>query len=205
MISREISSKYLGVILAGGENRRYNGTIKAKLVVDGRPIIEGSLQIISQVFDDILIVTNTADQFSEYRSYRMVPDIFKKVGPLGGLHAALKATDRDRVFMFASDMPGLSMDIIESMIKHFEIITCEILIPRYKGMIEPLHAIYSRSILDRLEDFLRTSDKFAVRDFLKLADVEYLTIENGDDMPFLNINKPEDMNRLKDHLGQKES
>jgi len=196
MISRGDSNKYSGVILAGGENIRYNGTIKAKLIIEGKPIIEKTLQILNRIFDDILIVTNSADQLSAYNSYRMVPDIFRKVGPLGGLHSALNATERERIFMVASDMPWLSEEIIWSMIRRFDESGCEILIPRHKGLDEPLHAIYSRSILYRLENFLNTTDKFAIRDFLKLADVNYMTIEVGGNNPFLNINRPEDMKSL---------
>ena len=33
-------------------------------------------------------------------------------GPLGGIHAAMKASSNDSIFVFAGDMPFLDKDII---------------------------------------------------------------------------------------------
>jgi molybdopterin-guanine dinucleotide biosynthesis protein A len=198
MQSSEQGKRYTGVILAGGENRRYNGAIKAKLVIDGKPIIEKTLELLKRIFDDILIVTNSSEQFSAYDMYPMVSDIYSKIGPIGGLHAALKAVKTEAIFMVAGDMPFLSEELIRSMITYFGNSGSEVLIPRHNGLDEPLHAIYSTRLLKRLEDFLGSADKFAIRDFLKLAEVEYMIIESGkfSNDPFANVNRPEDLEKL---------
>jgi molybdopterin-guanine dinucleotide biosynthesis protein A len=197
-ISGTNSNDFCGVILAGGENKRYNGIVKAKLLISGKPIIARTLEVLNPIFDDILIVTNSKDQFSDYSSYKMVSDIFEKVGPLGGLHAALTATSRDAVFMVASDMPLLSGEIIASMLEQFGSCNCEILIPRHNGLDEPLHAIYSRSLLERLDSFLISSKEYAIRDFLKLAVVDYFAVDINNNNPFLNINRPADMAQIEE-------
>lgn len=187
-----------GAILAGGENRRYNGVIKATLVVEGRPIIERTLELFGSLFDDIVVVTNNREPFSSYSKIRMVEDIYKGIGPLGGLHAALHAVNTDAIFMVASDMPWLSGDLIIKMIQYFQKGGCEVLVPTHNGKEETLHAIYSSALRDRLDNFLGETNRFAIREFLKLAKVEYFNTEitDGGRNPFLNINRPEDFDRI---------
>lgn len=197
-LSGKNSNDFCGVILAGGENKRYNGIVKANLLINGKPIIARTLEVLNPIFDDILIVTNSKDQFSDYSNYKMVSDIFEKVGPLGGLHAALNSTSRDAVFMVASDMPLLSGEIITDMLEQFVSCNCEILIPRHNGLDEPLHAIYSRSLLERLDNFLNSSKQYAIRDFLKLAVVDYFAVDIENVNPFLNINRPADMAQIEE-------
>lgn len=190
--------KYTGVVLAGGKNSRFNGLVKANIVLEGKPIIQNTLDILEEIFDDILIVTNDSDHFSAFTKYRMVPDIYKDIGPLGGLHAALSATDTDALFLVASDMPRISPELIRKMISFYEKAGCEIVIPRHGGMEEPLHALYSSRILSRLDNFLASTSRYAIREFLKLADVSYMEVGNteGGQNPFVNINRPEDLERL---------
>ena len=188
-----------GVVLAGGENRRFRGETKANLIVDGQPIIENTLTILTGIFDDVIIVTNRSSDFTGYSNYRQIPDIFKRVGPLGGIHAALKATNADAIFVTASDMPYISDDVIRGLLNHFRRSDCEVLIPRLDSFDEPLHAIYSMSVLDRLDNFLRETKKFAIRDFLTMTKVEYLAMNKNRSTGrvFFNINTPEDLINLE--------
>ena len=90
-------------ILAGGANKRFNGKTKANIQISGVRIIARTVKILHDIFDDIIIVTNTPEEFKGYSHFNLVPDEIKNVGPLGGIHAALKAAKNDAVFVFASD------------------------------------------------------------------------------------------------------
>ncbi|HDZ41603.1 MAG: molybdenum cofactor guanylyltransferase [Deltaproteobacteria bacterium] len=192
-----VKYEFTAAILAGGKNTRFSGKTKAKLVIEGVPIIERTIKVLKSVFDEIIIITNNEREFSDYKNIRMAGDIYNNIGPLGGLHSALTNTDRDAVFLVASDMPGLSVSAIRAVARNFKNIECEVLIPVYNGLIEPLHAIYSKTILPRLDDFIKSGKKYSIRKFLKLVDDKYLVIE-GESMgvnPFLNINSPEDLHK----------
>jgi molybdopterin-guanine dinucleotide biosynthesis protein A len=78
-----------GIILAGGANRRFNGMTKSNIIIDGKTIISRITDTIRDIFDEIIIVTNTPEEFKEYNKYKIVSDQFLKVGPIGGIHAAL--------------------------------------------------------------------------------------------------------------------
>ena len=197
----ELTEKYLmtqnltGVILAGGASTRFNGRIKAKIVIDGKTIISRILDTFGDIFDDLIIVTNNPEEFIEYNHCKIIGDFFMNKGPLGGIHAAMKISDRDALFVVAGDMPLLDKKIISLQTEFYKNNKCDIVIPQINNNIEPLHGIYNRSLVGTLEAYLQHSDNFAIREFLKMADVRYLNIEDsvGARNAFTNINSPDDI------------
>lgn len=189
-VKRDITA----AILAGGRNKRFQGKTKAKITIEGKTIIERSLETLGSVFDDIIIITNNKDEFREYGHIRMAGDIYHNTGPLGGLHSALTNTRAKAVFMVAADMPQLSAPLIERQADEFFSSDCDVLLPEWEGHIEPLHGIYSSSVLAKLEEYLGRESKYAIRDFLSLVSVQYF---NCGDMAkqnvFININTREDL------------
>lgn len=199
MPSSKIITEIEAVVLAGGENRRFKGRVKASLLIDNKPIIEKTLDLFESLFTNITIITNNSAQFEKYSRFRMIPDIFLKVGPLGGIHAALNNTDLDAIFVIASDMPWVSKELVIKMVDRFSKSDCEVLLPRKDDFIEPLHAIYSKSVYQRLNKFLSTGSKYAIREFLVQTNVEYMDLENiqFDSRAFININTPDDYARFQ--------
>ncbi|MGM0667883.1 MAG: molybdenum cofactor guanylyltransferase [Bacteroidota bacterium] len=186
---------YTAAILAGGKNTRFSGRTKAKILIDGRPVIERTIEVLEAVFSDIIIITNNASEFSAYKHIRMAGDIYHNRGPLGGLHSALSNTDKDAVFLVASDMPEISESIIRRQLSEYAISECNALLPYHRGLLEPLHAVYGKSLLKALDRYLAESDKYAIRDFLKGHKVKYFDIADIEKQNvFININTQEDLN-----------
>jgi molybdopterin-guanine dinucleotide biosynthesis protein A len=187
-----------GVILAGGTNKRFGGITKSNVVVGGKTIISRMISTISDMFDEIIIVTNKPEEFREFIQYRIVEDQYLKAGPLGGIHAALKASSEDAIFVFAGDMPFLDKEIITNQINEFNKTKHDVLIPAIDQFIEPLHAIYRNSVLNDLERFLSEGKSRAVRDFLSEENVGYLQIPNTEktELAFSNINSPSDLDKI---------
>jgi molybdenum cofactor guanylyltransferase len=190
-----MKNRISGVVLAGGGNTRFNNLTKSNIVINGKTIISRIIHTISCIFDEIIIVTNTPEEFKEYSNYKIVRDQFLKVGPLGGIHAALKASTKDAIFVFAGDMPLLDEKYILRQIEFYKSDYCDILIPKINQSIEPLHAIYKISMIDTLENYLTGSSNFAVRDFFKTVSVTYLQLEDSVETKnaFTNINSPSDI------------
>ena len=187
-----------GVILAGGSSKRFGGITKANVVIDGETIISRIISTISDFFDEIIIVTNKPEEFQEYIKYKIVKDQFLKAGPLGGIHAALKASSEDVIFVFAGDMPFLDKEIISDQINEFNKKEHDVFIPKVDKFIEPLHAIYRKSALNHLERFLLEGKSRAVRDFLSEVNVGYLQMTKNEktDIAFVNINSPSDLEKI---------
>ncbi|MBE3087211.1 MAG: molybdenum cofactor guanylyltransferase [Bacteroidetes bacterium] len=184
-----------GVILAGGANKRFDGMTKANIVIDGKTIISRIIDTIKDIFDEIIIVTNTPEEFKEYINYKIVSDQILKAGPLGGIHAAIKTSSKEALFVFAGDMPLLDKKVIIRQIEFYNSHKCDILIPRINTYIEPLHAIYNISIIETLEDYLTGDHDYAVRKFCKSQNVLYMQFEGSEEIrnAFTNINSPADI------------
>jgi molybdopterin-guanine dinucleotide biosynthesis protein A len=94
-------------ILAGGRATRFGGRDKSALVVEGRTIFDRQKSELSQIASDILFVgaTQPADPPP---GVRVIADLMPGCGPLGGLHAALRAARSEVLIVVACDMPYVS-------------------------------------------------------------------------------------------------
>jgi molybdopterin-guanine dinucleotide biosynthesis protein A len=190
-----MTRKISGTILAGGAGKRFNGLVKTKIVVDGETIISRILSVTADLFDEIIIVTNNPEEYKDLTFCTIVSDEIPGAGPLGGIHAAMKASSNDAVFVFAGDMPFLDSEIIIRLIETYALSDCEVLIPEIGDFIEPLHSVYDISLADNLEAYLRGQKSKAVRDFIKTLNVQYLQFEGSEKnkRAFTNINSPADI------------
>lgn len=184
-----------GVILAGGANRRFGGITKAGLEINGEKIISRIINVLNDLFGEIIIVTNKPDEFREFSCCKIIGDQYKNAGPLGGIHSALKFTTADAIFVFAGDMPFLDRKIIEEQIEAFGTCQSDILIPKAGEMIEPLHSIYRKSVLETLERFLSEGKNRAVKDFILQINTGYFNVNETEitKKAFTNINQPSDL------------
>jgi molybdopterin-guanine dinucleotide biosynthesis protein A len=187
--------KITGVILAGGANSRFEGRIKAKLLIAGKPIISWILDAVDDLFEEILIVTNTPEEYKVFSNCRLVPDQISKVGPIGGIHAALKTVSSEAIFVFAGDMPLLDKNLIVRQIEYYKKNKCDVLVPLISTNIEPLHAIYNITITKVLEKQLMDEKEYSVRKLFKRLNVNYLELEDSEDIrnSFFNVNTQSDL------------
>ncbi len=181
-------------ITAGGKARRMNGCVKAFVEVKGKRIIDANLEQIPSVVSNVGIITNEAYKFDEYKKkgFSIISDVYKDVGPLAGLHAALIHSDADAIIISASDMPNINKNIILRLISAFINGNNDVVVPIINEKVEPLFAIYSKNILNKLEDFITGGRTYAVRKFLKELDVHYLEFSGEEDL-FVNINSEKDL------------
>ncbi len=184
-----------GVILAGGAGKRFKGLIKPKIVVDGTSIISRILSVIADLFDDIILVTDKQEEFDEFHSCMIISDEIPNTGPLGGIHAAMKNTSGKCLFVFAGDMPFLDKGIIIEMIRAYDPLKYDALVPRVGKNTEPLHSIYNTSLAESLEIFLKGDGDHAARDFINTLNVCYHELDATERTrkAFTNINSPSDL------------
>ncbi len=100
-------------------------------------------------------------------------------------------------------MPLLDKILIINQIKKFFKTDSDILIPQHLGFIEPLHAIYSKNILENLTQHIKMcNDKYSIRGFLPKTKTEYFQITDIDIVKkaFKNINTNTDLEDLENLL-----
>lgn len=141
-----------GFILAGGKSSRM-GTEKALLAVDGKTLIDHAIAQARSISEDILIA-GPKETFSAYG--RLVADVYKDCGPLGGIHGALTRTQTDLNLMLSVDTPFITKDFLAYLADAARnnpqaVVT----VPRTKDGLQPLCAIYRKSFLPMAEQALK--------------------------------------------------
>lgn len=189
-----------GIILSGGESRRMAAD-KAFLRIGGEHIIERILRVFNELFDEIIIVTNTPELYVSYDAI-LVGDVIEKKGPMSGLYSGLLNSKNNYNFVVACDMPFLNRSLISFMMGLMD--GADIVIPRIKGLVEPLHAIYSKSCLYLIESYLKDGYR-GLRELLGGCKVRY--VEEDELLPkdpemrsLININTPGDLKKIKEKV-----
>jgi len=187
-----------GVILAGGESRRM-GCDKSLLPLAGARFIERIHRQMAELFDEVIIVTNSPGLYDEIPC-RKVPDIYPLKGSLAGIHSGLCHARNERAFVVACDMPSLSSEVIRRLCARGE--GADVVIPKSDHGVEPLHALYSKTCLLPVEELLDAGQKRIVRFFPQVRVLEMPTSAFADCDPegqsFRNINTPQEYFALRE-------
>ena len=182
-------------ITAGGKAKRMNGKLKAFIEIDGERIIDKNLRIYKSLFSEIGIITNDVDKFIDYKNngIHIISDKYKDIGPIAGIHSSIENTEADYVFIAASDMPKVSAKLIKEMVSRID--NFDAIIPIHNKNIEPLFAVYSSNILEKLIVFIEKGDTYAIRSFLEYIKVNYYEVPMDilKEDPFQNINYESDL------------
>lgn len=189
-----------GVILAGGESRRM-GSDKSLLPLAGGRFIEHVYRLMAELFDEVLLVTNSASLYDELPC-RKVPDIYYRQGSLAGIHSGLCHARHERVFVVACDMPFLSADVIRQLCARAD--QGDVVIPRSGYGLEPLHALYAKKCLPAIEAVLDTGMRKIIAFFpeVNVAEMGEAELRQSDPegISFRNINTPQEYFSLRDQV-----
>ena len=188
------------IILAGGLNTRFGGQPKAFLEVGGVRIIDRIFHILRPRFDDLILVTNTPQDYLKW-DLTIVTDLYPQRSSLTGIHAGLFYARNPHAFIIACDTPFLQPAIIDLLLDRVDQ-RADIVLPVTAAGNEPLCAIYARKALpamahklDRrifkiMQVFRRNRIKPVMEQRLRRADPQLNS--------FFNINTPEDLVRAEE-------
>ncbi|HSH12145.1 MAG TPA: molybdenum cofactor guanylyltransferase, partial [Desulfurivibrionaceae bacterium] len=106
-------AEYTGVLLAGGESRRF-GSNKALAETDGCRLIEHPARVLAELFEHLLLITNTPKLYA-FLDWPTTPDLAPGGGPLAGIEAALVRAATPNIFVAGCDMPELDRALIKHL------------------------------------------------------------------------------------------
>jgi len=183
-------------ILAGGRSTRM-GTDKAFVTLDGRTLLARALDLARSVTGDVRVVGDGA-KFGAFAP--VVEDVFRECGPLGGIHAALRAPAAELNLMLAVDLPFVSRGLIEYLIARARGSDAMVTVSRTGGGWQPLCAVYRREFAEVSEKALRQGrykiDRlFDVQRVQVICEDELKSAGFGADL-FRNVNTPEELAQL---------
>ncbi len=185
---------YTGVLLAGGQSRRFGSNKALARLGDGQ-LIERPARILAELFDQRLLVTNTP-QLYEFLHWPMTPDLSPGGGPLSGIEAALSRAATPYLFVAACDMPHLD----RALITHLCTLApgYDAVIPMTARGLEPLHGVYARTALPTISAALaagtrKLQDVLATLKVRAVGEAEMLAVSTTALQSFSNINTVNDL------------
>jgi molybdopterin-guanine dinucleotide biosynthesis protein A len=180
-------------ILAGGRSKRM-GSDKALLTIEGVPMLQRVINAAQTLADARIIISNSPTTHSPFLWPRF-PDRFPDAGPLGGLATALHHTATSHLLLLACDMPNLTPPLLQYLVDQPRA-SNGVIIPEDKKGLQPLCAVYSRSILPLAEDAIEQG-QLSMQTFVGKIDVRVVNKEKWAPQsevhdPFANFNTPEE-------------
>jgi len=189
------------IVLAGGKGLRL-GRNKALETIDSRQLLRWVLSRLSFLNSDFIIVTaatQPSPELIDYPGLRVVTDIYPDKGPLGGICTGLATSDSMYNLVVACDMPFLNQALLRYMVglaADFDLV-----VPRWDGLVEPLHAVYSRDCLAPIEGMIEQGILSVTRlfDRVRVRYVEAEEIDRFDPerLSFFNVNTRADLKRAE--------
>lgn len=194
-------SSLSAIVLIGGRSRRF-GRNKAAEVVVGRSLLQHVVDAVSPLAQEVVVVAGRGGPFPPIDCtlpLKQVEDVREGTGALGGLYSGLLAAGHPQVVALACDMPLLSLPLLRHL-RGALTDEWDVVMPRWEGREEPLHAFYRRTCIPAIERLLDRGGRRFV-DFLPEVRVRYVSQEeierfDPEGRSFWNVNSREDLSRL---------
>ncbi|URZ14203.1 molybdenum cofactor guanylyltransferase [Clostridium felsineum] len=198
--------KYFGtaVILAGGKSSRM-GFDKQFMEIQNNVIVDVLYEILKKEFNDVLVITNKPYKYSN-PPFRIKTDELPSMGPLSGIHSALKSSQSEYAYFIACDMPNVSLPYIRFMKKKLLEKKSNACITKTNKGIEPFNAFYNISIINTIENLLKGNKKSMLSlvdsiDTFYVEEYEARAYSNNLEM-FTNINTKAELYRFLNTKGK---
>lgn len=162
-------------------------TDKSLLPVDGSPLIEHIVRQLIPHFDQVLVSAGEPEKYA-FLEVEVVTDDIPDQGPLVGMIASITESRNDLNFVQACDIPAVNMDLVGQIIRLSSGV--DAVAPRSSdGRLEPLFAVYRKSVLPVMEG-LRRKNIMRATAVLHHCNVRFVDLDQERDIR--NLNTPDD-------------
>ncbi len=196
-------------ILAGGKGIRIGGDKPFKLFKD-KPLIlwvyEAVLPFTLKVYlsvkspeqgERLLSLIQSASAKNRYpQNIAVVQDVVPFEGPLAGVYSLLSETKEEEILILTCDQPLIKTELLERLLRQ----RAEACLFEIEGKVEPFPIKLKRSLFPYLEEFIKSSKKKSIKEFLNLLENYNKLIKlslKEDEAKFLkNINTLQELEEL---------
>jgi molybdopterin-guanine dinucleotide biosynthesis protein A len=129
--------------------------------------------------------------------YPLVEDIHHGIGPIGGIHAALRRCPEDALLVIACDMPNMSPEIVSLLIDSWERSPIPAVIQEADGQLCPTAAIYTQACLPVIEEMINRH-QFKIVELFSHVAFRAIQLPTAPDAQsaLMNINTAEDYKQM---------
>lgn len=180
------------------------GQDKGQCPLNDTALINYAIEALSGICNPIVISANSEN----YRNlgYKVIPDVYSGIGPLGGIYSGLLNSETELNFILSCDMPLIGSDSIEYILSHMG--NHQAVIPLFNGFSEPLCACYRKDCLDHLVSSIH-AEIYKLQDVLKGLDTKFLPFDSALDFYhkelFANVNDKDELRRIEELLKRQQS
>jgi len=191
--------KTIGVLLAGGESRRF-GQPKAFAEYYGKKFWHYSMEALIDTTEKQIIIShqNLLTKFKEQTQVKVITDDhhFVEDGPKAGLYTAMKNEESEWFVILSCDIPLISGELIQKLLAYISP-GKKVIIPNIEGKLHPLVGVYHHSVFPLIEKQLVNKDR-KMMTLLNQVNGLFVTEKelNIDPKIFSNINSPKDYGML---------
>lgn len=189
-----------GVILAGGENRRFGGHPKGSIPWDGQTLFDRVFASLNSVVEEVHVSVHEQRPPGISESIPKIGDEFSDIRcPMNGIYSSLVHLEAP-LLVLPWDMPGINALFLEEFIREWKNDRPQAYYVCQGDQPQPFPGIYTPDCVDSLGENLR-EERFGMIRWLRLIDAGTFQLADRKQTPdeeclFLNINEPGDIRSL---------
>lgn len=143
-----------GIILAGGQGRRFGGVDKGLLELHGKPLIEYVIDALRPQSDTLIINANRNLDFYTRYGFPVICDAVGLHGPLAGIASTLSAITTDYALTAPCDSPFLPADLGIRLLTSLEQNNADLAVAHDGQRLQPLFLLLKKSLILSLQHYL---------------------------------------------------
>ena len=202
-------SKCLG-ILAGGKGIRIGGDKPFKLFKD-KPLIlwvyEAVLPLNLKVYLSVRspdqgerllsLIRSAFTKNSQPLNVSIVQDVTPFEGPLAGVYSLVSTMkEEEEILILTCDQPLMKTELLQRLFRQ----RADACLFQIEGKAEPFPLKLTKSVFSYLEEFIKTSKKKSIKEFLNLLEkydkLTKLSLRGEEAIFLKNINTPQELEEL---------
>lgn len=194
-------SKVTGIVLAGGESRRF-GSHKAFAKLHDREFYEYAIDALDKNVSQLYLVSHPdlEEEFRNRTTAIIVQDLpeFRGDGPLAGIYTVMQKTMSDWFVVLPCDTPFVTNNLIKQLISFTNDKNIDAIVPVINERKQPLIAVYHSRVSEKIEKMLMDKN-LKMSSLLAECNVKYVTNQElqFQDMEFENINNISEYEKLQ--------
>lgn len=189
------------VILAGGMARRMGGDDKGLVELNGKTMIEHTIERIKPQVKEILINANrNQTRYAEFGFTVLSDEHTGFLGPLAGMITAMGHTQADYLLVVPCDCPLLPRDLVARLLAAIEANDAELAVASDGEREQPVVMLLKPSLRESMTAFLEAGERKIDFWYAK----HRFAVAAFADQPnaFVNVNTPEQKQRLAAEINQ---
>ncbi|WP_088212777.1 molybdenum cofactor guanylyltransferase MobA [Shewanella sp. Shew256] len=189
------------VILAGGMARRMGGDDKGLVELNGKAMIEYTIERIKPQVKEILINANrNQTRYAEFGFTVLSDEHTGFLGPLAGMITAMGHTQADYLLVVPCDCPLLPRDLVARLLAAIEANDAELAVASDGEREQPVVMLLKPSLRESMTAFLEAGERKIDFWYAK----HRFAVAAFADQPnaFVNVNTPEQKQRLAAEINQ---